>query len=178
MLSRARHRLHLFLRLAPITGFPRLAPISRFPAITNCIFSRAWHRLHVFPRLAGTNYMFSHAWHRWHVFPRLTGTNYSFSRAWHQLHVFPRLAPITRLPALGTDYTLVACCRFQFVSFRYFASTKFGFHGLHVHLRQQPHLLWTIQKNPWTWNSKESFMNPSESYSKIELHKEKQVLNL
>ena len=98
----ARHRVHVFPRLAPVTCFLALG--------TGYMFSRAWHRLHVFPRLApvtyflalGTGYMFSRAWHRLHVFSRLApvtcflalGTGYMFSRAWHRLHVFSRLPPV------------------------------------------------------------------------------------
>ena len=44
-----------------------------------------------------------------------------------------------------------------------------------LYLYQKQHLLWTIQKNPCTLNSKESFMNPSASYSSTELPKKKIV---
>ena len=47
-----------------------------------------------------------------------------------------------------------------------------------LYLYQKQHLLWTIQKNPCTLNSKESFMNPSASYSSTELPKKKKKLSL
>ena len=45
-----------------------------------------------------------------------------------------------------------------------------------LYLYQKQHLLWTIQKNPCTLNSKESFMNPSASYSSTELPKKKKKI--
>ena len=103
MLSRAWHRLHVFLPLAPALFFPRLAPVAFSPL----------KRFHVFPPLAN-------------VFLRKAPV-VCFSRlapVAHRLRVFPplasvacfppHLAPVAHFPVLGTScifslFGIVAC---------------------------------------------------------------------
>ena len=104
MCSPARHRLHVFPRLALFTCFPALDTGYMSPALgTRCMFSRAWHRLHVFPRLApvvcfpelGNDCMFSSIWQRLHVVPCLS---YVFSVCTRLQKCFKASSPPSKHP--------------------------------------------------------------------------------